>query len=94
MLGILNSTVFTFLFDKCLAKLQNGYYEHSSIFMKDLPVFVASDDQKAPIIKRVQTILAAPDAPGISALEKEIDELVYQLYGLTTEDIVLIEWRS
>ena len=94
LLAVLNSALIMYWFKKTLPLLQGAFYEPSSIFMKDLPVFVASDDQKAPIIKRVQTILAAPDAPGISALEKEIDELVYQLYGLTTEDIVLIEWRS
>ena len=46
LLGILNSSVFTFLFDKCLAKLQNGYYEPSAIFMKDFPIPVTTKPRR------------------------------------------------
>ena len=30
----------------------------------------------------------------ISALEAEIDQLVYQLYGLTAEEIAIVEMRT
>jgi hypothetical protein len=30
----------------------------------------------------------------VSALEKEIDELVYELYGLTEEEIAIVEGRA
>ena len=42
----------------------------------------------------VERILAAKERDAgadVSALEREIDELVYALYGLTTDEIKLVE---
>ncbi|MDL1962368.1 MAG: hypothetical protein LWX01_11885 [Deltaproteobacteria bacterium] len=61
--------------------------------MKDLPVLPISISQKAPIIELVEKILAAPDSPAVPRLEKEIDSLVYDLYGLTTDEIDIVEGR-
>ena len=33
------------------------------------------------------------DFPDISVLEKQIDEMVYALYGLTPEEIAIVEGR-
>jgi hypothetical protein len=41
----------------------------------------------------VQQILAAPDSPEVPRLEAEIDQLVYALYGLTDEEIALVEGK-
>ena len=51
----------------------------------------AASAQQAPIIERVQQILANPDSPDIPQLEAEIDRLVYALYGLAEEEIALVE---
>ena len=51
----------------------------------------ASDAQKAPIIERVEKILATPDSPDVPQFEAEIDQLVYALYGLTDEEIAVVE---
>jgi len=92
LLGILNSSVVTWLFDKLLAKLQNGYYEPSSIFIKDFPIPVVAKSE--PIETLVNKILALKkDNPDfdVSALEQQIDQLVYELYGLMPEEIVVVE---
>jgi len=47
-------------------------------------------------MKLVERILAAKRAnpqADTSALEKEIDQLVYQLYGLSQEEIKIVEGR-
>ncbi|MCK7478865.1 MAG: hypothetical protein M0C28_16965 [Candidatus Moduliflexus flocculans] len=49
---------------------------------------------KAPIIKRVRAILAAPGSPDVPRLEAEIDRLVYDLCGLTPEEIAIVEWKK
>jgi hypothetical protein len=54
----------------------------------------ASEDQQAPIVERVQQILATPDAPEVPQLEAEIDQLVYALYDLTDEEIALVERKA
>jgi hypothetical protein len=41
----------------------------------------------------VQTV-APVEAADTSALEREIDRIVYDLYGLTEEEIAIVEWRE
>ena len=53
-----------------------------------------TETQKAPIVERVQKILANPDSPAVPQLEAEIDRLVYELCGLTEEEIALMEGKK
>ena len=58
------------------------------------PIPAASPEKQKPVERLVDRILAAKqrDAEAdTSALEREIDELVYALYGLTPEEIKLVE---
>lgn len=52
------------------------------------------EDQQIPTIERVKQILAAPDSPEVPRLEAEIDQLVYTLYGLTADEIALVEGKA
>jgi type I restriction-modification system DNA methylase subunit len=95
LLGILNSTVFTFLFDKCLAKLQNGYYEPSSIFMKDFPIPVTTKPEAIEtFVNKILLTKSKDSKADVSKLEHQIDQLVYQLYDLTPEEINIIESQT
>ena len=95
LLGILNSTVVTFLFDKRLAKLQNGYYEPSSIFMKDFPIPVSTKPEAIEtLVNKILSTKAKDPKADVSKLEHQIDQLVYQLYGLTKEEIAIIEGKK
>ena len=50
--------------------------------------------QQAEIKERVERILAAKkenSEADVSALEAEIDQLVYKLYDLTPEEIAIVE---
>ncbi len=47
--------------------------------------------QKAELSRLVKQILADPQSDGVRDVEREIDELVYQLYGLTDAEIELIK---
>jgi adenine-specific DNA-methyltransferase len=61
-------------------------------YVKKFPIPQPADP--APIETRVRRILdakAADPAADVSALEAEIDRLVYQLYGLTADEIAIIE---
>jgi adenine-specific DNA-methyltransferase len=62
--------------------------------MERVPIANASDKQKHPIIERVEKILADPDSPEVPQLEAEIDNLVYALYGLTPEEIEIVEGKT
>jgi type II restriction/modification system DNA methylase subunit YeeA len=67
-------------------------YELSKIFFDKLPIPKLSAKQQQPFIKLVDKILAnKKSGKDTSALEREIDKLVYQLYSLTEEEILIVE---
>lgn len=59
-------------------------------FMEKFPIASTTPEQKSPITQRVQTILADPSSPDMPRLEAEIDELVFDLYGLTADERRLV----
>lgn len=91
LLSVLNSKVGLQWFTKALPLLRGGFFEPSTIFMKDFPIPHATSDQKAPIIALVNQILTAPDSPDVPRLEADIDRLVYDLYNLTPAEIAIVE---
>ena len=64
---------------------------------KKLPIPDVSPEQQAPIVALVDKILDAKRADleaDVSNLEKEIDKLVYDLYGLTDDEIAIVEGKE
>ncbi len=90
LLGYSNSALSWFMIQKYCSSIQNGFQLMSAYFEKTL-IFPASDKQKIPVIKHVQSILANPDSTDIPHLEKDINKLVYKLYNLTPEEIAIVE---
>ncbi len=95
LLAILNSKLTYFLFDHILPKLRGDFYEPSYLYFKDFPIARYDESNLNIDIKsKAEKILALkkqnPTAD-TSALEAEIDRLVYALYGLTEEEIKMIE---
>jgi adenine-specific DNA-methyltransferase len=94
LLGILNSSVIMWLFTQLLAKLQNDFYEPSAIFMKKFPIPNPRTEECKVLETLVDRILAAKQAhphADVTNLEREIDEHVYRLYGLTPEEIRIVK---
>jgi len=63
-------------------------------YVKEFPVIEVADDKQKEVIRLVDRILAAKradPAADTSALEREIDQMVYQLYDLTEEEIRIVE---
>ncbi|MBP5364632.1 MAG: Eco57I restriction-modification methylase domain-containing protein [Bacteroidales bacterium] len=89
--GVLNSKTINFWYSRKYRMPTIGGYELDSI-----PIPAATSDQQQPIIDLVDSILAAKKAnpqADTSEDEKEIDRLVYDLYGLTEEEIKIIEGK-
>ena len=61
---------------------------------RQLPIKVVTKIEQQPFIDLVDQILTAKSATSTadtSALEAEIDRMVYALYGLTEEEIAIVE---
>ena len=97
ILALLNSKLLDWLFRKTSTNNHCNMYE-----LIDLPVPNASELQQQQIIALVDKILAAKkdcrvkhsndsELVDTSKLEKQLDALVYKLYGLTDDEIKIIE---
>jgi len=89
ILAIFNSQIIDWYFRKTSTNNHVNIYE-----LEQLPIPKASLEQQKPIIELISTIMErkqSNSAADISSLEKEIDKKVYELYGLTDEEIKIIE---
>ena len=89
LLGVLNSGFTNWYFFSFLSEGLHFYPNDA----KALPIPYVAPEQQVPIIELVDQILAVkhtdPDADS-SNLEAEIDQLVYELYELTPEEISMV----
>ncbi|MDB9304833.1 TaqI-like C-terminal specificity domain-containing protein [Nodularia spumigena CS-591/12] len=93
-LAILNSSLMWWFIQQIAASKQGGFFEFKPMYVSQIPIATATEPQRILLEKLVEQILTAkksdPQAD-TTALEAEIDQLVYQLYGLTAEEIQIIE---
>ncbi|TGO03071.1 hypothetical protein PN36_13365 [Candidatus Thiomargarita nelsonii] len=99
-LGVLNSQLLWFFLQTTGTVLRGGYLRFKTEYLKPFPI-PCSLSKKPPtqlqhdeIVKLVDQILTTKSTnttTDTSALETQIDQLVYQLYGLTDEEIKIVE---
>ena len=92
LLGIMNSRYA----DVLLTNLRGGDYHIYPEHIRNIPIPIASKEEQLPIIKLANSILTAKrENPSVdtSEQEREIDKIVYQLYGLTEDEIRIIEQK-
>ena len=90
LLAIMNSRYASVLLTNLRGDDYHIYPEH----IRNIPIPFASKEQQKPIIDLVDKILVtkkADNTADTSAMEAEIDRLVYSLYGLTEEEIKIVE---
>lgn len=94
ILGLLNSKVLKHYFSYIGIMTAGGAYTLKAATIEALPIPPSTFAQQQPIINLVNQILAAkkenPQAD-TAILESEIDQLVYGLYGLSENEIKIIE---
>lgn len=95
ILGLLNSKLLDFYYKKKFStKKEDVFPEIQTYLYEQLPIASASKSQQKEITDIVDEILRIKrnDCNADTAqLEKEIDKLVYNLYGLTEEEIRVVE---
>ncbi len=94
LLAVLNSkAVWYFLKSVCVIR-SGGYIEVKPQYFEQIPIPETDDKVQFKLISITEKILAAKEADpnaDTTALEAEIDQLVYQLYNLTPEEIKIVE---
>jgi adenine-specific DNA-methyltransferase len=95
ILGILNSRLISFWFVHKFGKMQRNTFPQFKVNeLANFPLPKDRQKKQADIAKLVKQILAAkkgnPEAE-LTQLERQIDQMVYELYGLTPEEIAVVE---
>ncbi len=94
ILAVLNSRLGDWYIRQLGVTRNGGYFEYKPMFVEQLPVPVIPDCDQAEFIDLVdKVLLAKKDGEDSSAMEEEIDKLVYSLYDLTKEEISYITER-
>ena len=92
LLGILNSKVGNYLIREYVTKLDTGGYMMQKVFLEKIPVIEPPFDEEVTIsVEKILSVKKENPAADTSSLEAEIDQLVYRLYGLTEEEIAIVE---
>ena len=94
LLAILNSSLSEWYFHKIATTTGMGTNRWKKYKLEQLPVARPTKEKEQQIVNIVDQILQKKEAnvnADTSALEHEIDMLVYQLYNLTPEEIAIIE---
>lgn len=106
VLGILNSRVTDFVIRSTSSTFRGGWLSYEAKYLRPIPLPKSLHTEEAKhVATLVDTILAlhkrlaAEQLPRrreqiqreIDATDRQIDALVYQLYGLTTEEIAIVE---
>jgi methylase of polypeptide subunit release factors len=94
LLGLLNSNLFFTYAKKVFVEKQGGWFEVQPDGLEAFPIPVVPSEKQKPVERLVEQILSAKQRDAgadVSALEREIDVLVYALYALTPDEIKIVE---
>ena len=95
-LGVLNSFITNVWFEYYYSttKVAGNYFDLNGNQIASIPIPTATSAQQQEIVTLVDKILLAKkqdSACDTTDLEREIDRLVYELYGLTEEEKMIVE---
>ena len=103
LLGLLNSKVLDYFLRQIATPFRGGYIALTRQFIEQLPIRSidardsgdrAEHDALVALVERILEVRRADTAVDTSEWEREIDERVYRLYGLTKEEISVVESSS
>ncbi len=74
--------------------MRGGFYEIKPMHIQELPIPQIPQSKQKPFEKMVDKIQAfKAEGKDTGDLEAQVDLMVYELYGLTDDEIALVEKR-
>ena len=92
--AILNSALITWFIQNTALTTGLGLTQWKRFAVESLPIpkiFAADQNPFIDLVDHILTLKAADQNADVSALENEIDQIVYLLYNLTPEEIAIVE---
>ncbi|MBC1196026.1 Eco57I restriction-modification methylase domain-containing protein [Microcystis aeruginosa BLCCF158] len=90
LLAILNSSIMWWFIQQIASSKQGGFFEFKPMYVSQIPVVDIDNTQKQAIESLVKQCLEAKGKE-VKELETKINQIVYELYGLSEEEIRIIE---
>ncbi|MFA5689642.1 MAG: TaqI-like C-terminal specificity domain-containing protein [Kiritimatiellales bacterium] len=86
LLGVLNSSLFNWLY-------LNRYfdYEIKPVYLRKSPLCDVNNKKLNQLVVKILKIKKKNPDADVSAFEAEIDQIVYKLYGLTEDEVKIVE---
>ena len=94
ILGLLNSKLLHYYFGFIGVMTAGGAYTLKAATIEAFPIAIGTREQQKEIAAKVESILnakAKDKQADVSSIESEIDHLVYNLYGLSDNEIKIVE---
>jgi adenine-specific DNA-methyltransferase len=92
LLAVLNSHLIDWYYRTLSVQLGEKAVRMFTIYVENIPIPQLSKAEQKPFISLVKKILTKKDkGEDTTSLEAEIDQLVYQLYDLTEEEIKIVD---
>lgn len=92
LLGIMNSKVIHFFYTSLTTSIRGGYLRFIRQYVEQIPIpSPHSLSDKISLLVKERMSIDIEEVDKIESLESQIDQLVYQLYGLTEEEIGIVE---
>lgn len=90
-LGLLNSKLLNWFYSVMFSNKSTLTVNISKTFLIELPIKTSDDSIITNLVTKILTLKKDNPEADTSALEREIDIMVYELYGLSEEEIKIVE---
>jgi adenine-specific DNA-methyltransferase len=90
-LGLLNSMLIDFYLKNIASTKQNNYFEYKPVYVSQLPIKRKENDCISNHVFEIINIRRNDSDSNTTSLETEIDLMVYKLYGLTYEEVKVVD---
>ncbi|WP_390881143.1 TaqI-like C-terminal specificity domain-containing protein [Aliarcobacter cryaerophilus] len=93
LLALINSKLLNFLYQIIVPEIGKAFSQVKGVNLKKLPIKYISENKQLEFVVIVDKILKVKKediAADIQYLENKIDQMVYELYNLNTEEVKLI----
>jgi hypothetical protein len=92
ILALFNSSLINFYYKSLVQETGRTFAQVKTVNLKMLPIFKIGKTAQEPFIKKVNEILDLKKKNvDTTALEQDIDNMVYKLYGLTYEEVLVVQ---
>lgn len=88
MLGLLNSRLLHYFYANIFkgTHVAGGYLHYLTSYLNRLPIASATSEQRDMVKQYVESLLATSNNEQFKVIDDELDDLIYDLYGLSEEE--------